>query len=107
MYIDDGSLVQSAEDPDYPVFGFGGPYGRIQKINWDSKMLWDFEYANEEHIVHHDFTVLPNGNVLAIAYETKSYNDAIAKGRKPEMIPKSGPWLEKIIEIEPQGKSEW
>jgi hypothetical protein len=103
--MDDGSLVQGAEDPDYPVFGFGGPYGRIQKINWNSKMLWDFEYANEEQIVHHDFTVLPNGNVLAIAYETSSYNDAIANGRKPEKTPKSGPWLEKIIEIEPQGKS--
>lgn len=68
-------------------------------------MLWDFEYAAEEHIVHHDFTILPNGNILAIAYETKSYDYAIANGRKPQMIPKSGPWLEKIIEIEPQGKS--
>ncbi len=102
---DDGSIVQGAEDPDYPVFGFGGPYGRIQKVSWNSKMLWDFEYATEEQIVHHDFTVLPNGHILAIAYETMSYNDAIAKGRKPVMIPKSGPWLEKIIEIEPQGKS--
>ena len=103
--MDDGSLVQGAEDPDFPVFGFGGPYGRIQKINWSNKMLWDFEYATEEHIVHHDFTVLPNGNILAIAYETKSYDYAIANGRKPQMIPKSGPWLEKIIEIEPQGKT--
>lgn len=102
--IEDGSIVQGADDPDYPVFGFGGPYGRIQKISWDSKMLWDFEYANEEQIVHHDFNVLPNGNILAIAYETTSYSDAIANGRKPEKIPKSGPWLEKIIEIEPQGK---
>ncbi len=29
--MDDGSVVQGADDPDYPVFGFGGPYGRIQK----------------------------------------------------------------------------
>jgi len=103
--MDDGSLIQGADDPDYPVFGFGGPYGRIQKISWEGKMLWDFEYANEESIVHHDFTVLPNGNILAIAYEAKSYDDALANGRKPEMIPGSGLWLEKIIEIEPQGKS--
>ncbi|CAA9476807.1 MAG: hypothetical protein AVDCRST_MAG96-766, partial [uncultured Segetibacter sp.] len=38
--------------------------------------MWDFEYATEEQIVHHDFTVLPNGNILAIAYETKSYGYA-------------------------------
>lgn len=24
---------------------------------WDSKMLWDFEYANEEYHVHHDIAV--------------------------------------------------
>jgi hypothetical protein len=102
--MDDGSLIQCAIDPDYPVFGHGGPYGRIQKINWDSKMLWDYELANREEIVHHDIAVMSNGNILAITYELTSYDDAIAWGRKPEMIPKDGPWLEKIIEIEPQGK---
>lgn len=100
---DDGALVQAAEDPDYPVFGEGGPYGRIQKITWDGKMLWDFEYANEDHIVHHDFSVMPNGNILAIAYEVMPYDVAIANGRKPELTVADGPWLEKIIEIEPQG----
>ncbi len=102
---DDGSIVQSAMDPDFPTFGFGGPYGRIQKVSWDSKMLWDYEYATEEQIVHHDFAVMPNGHILAIAYETKSYDEAIAKGRSPNKTPKGGPWLEKVIEIEPQGKT--
>ena len=103
--MDDGSLVQGAFDPDYPVFGFGGPYGRIQKINWEGKMVWDFEYADTTQMIHHDFAVMPNGNILAIAYETSSYDYALALGRKPEFIPRSGPWMEKIIEIEPQGAS--
>jgi len=101
--MDDGSLIQCAIDTDYPVFGHGGPYGRIQKINWDGKMLWDFEYANRVEIVHHDIAVMPNGNILAISYELESYEDAIAMGRNPDLIPKDGPWLEKIIEIEPRG----
>ena len=109
--MDDGSLVTGAQDPDYPVFGFGGPYGRIQKITWDGKMLWDYEYADTTQIVHHDIAVLPNGNILAIAYETSSYDYALALGRKPEFTPRSGPWMEKIIEIEPQannrGKIVW
>ncbi len=100
---DDGSLIQGVQDPDFPVFGCCGTYGRLQKIDWNSKTLWDFEYANEDHIVHHDYTVLPNNNILAIAYEVKSLDDAVAWGRRPELSPKSGPWLEKIIEIEPQG----
>ena len=67
--------------------------------------MWDFIYTNEEYHIHHDFTVMPNGHILAIAYETMSYAKALTLGRKKEMIPKSGPWLEKIIEIEPEGKT--
>lgn len=104
--MDDGSLIQCAVDPDFPVFGHGGPYGRIQKLGWDSKMLWDFEYANEKEMVHHDIVVMPNGNILAIAYELTSYEDALALGRKPDMVPKDGPWLEKIIEIQPLDKNK-
>ncbi len=44
----DGSLVQNAVDPDFPVFAGGGETGRIQKITWDNKIVWDFEYANEK-----------------------------------------------------------
>ncbi|MEP0134489.1 MAG: aryl-sulfate sulfotransferase [Eudoraea sp.] len=103
--MDDGSILQGANDPDYPVFGFGGPYGRIQKITWEGKILWNFEYADTTQIIHHDFAVMPNGNILAIAYETSTYEYALDLGRKPELIPRSGPWMEKIIEIEPKGFS--
>jgi hypothetical protein len=99
----DGSLIQNAADPDFPVFAGGGESGRIQKISWDSKMLWDFEYANEEHLHHHDFAVMPNGHILAIAWEAKTPEEVRAAGRKPNMIPKAGLWPDFIVEIEPQG----
>ena len=104
MYLmDDGSIIQNTADPDFPVFAGGGEAGRIQKISWDSKVVWDFEYANEEAHVHHDFSVMPNGNILAIAWEAKTVSEALAAGRKPELIPKAGLWPDKIIEIQPQG----
>jgi hypothetical protein len=99
---DDGSIIQNAVDPDFPVFGGGGEAGRLQKISWDSKMLWDFEYASEENLQHHDFTVMPNGNILAIAWEAKTADAVLAAGRKPDLIPKAGLWPDKIVEIEPQ-----
>ncbi len=101
---EDGSLVQNAYDPDFPVFAGGGESGRLQKITWDNKLVWDFEYANEQYHAHHDFTVMPNGNVLAIAWEAKTAEEALAAGRKPELIPKAGLWPDKIVEIEPQGQ---
>src|SRR4051812_46699153 len=107
----DGSLVQNAADPDFPVFAGGGECGRLQKITWDSKILWDFEYADEKSHTHHDFTVMPNGHVLAIAWEAKTADEVLAAGRKPKLIPKAGLWPDKIIEIEPlderHGKIVW
>ncbi len=100
----DGSLIQNAVDPDFPVFGGGGESGRLQKISWDGKMLWDFEYATEQYLNHHDFAVLPNGHILTIAWEAKTAEEAAAAGRKSNMIPKAGLWPDKIVEIEPQGE---
>lgn len=108
---DDGSISCLSHDPDFPVFAGGGEAGRIQKISWDSKMLWDFEYATEEYLAHHDIAVLPNGNVLAIAWEARSYDDVIRIGRKPELTPKAGLWTSRIVEIQPldktHGKEVW
>lgn len=108
---DDGSLFQNAVDPDFPVFAAGGESGRLQKITWDNKIVWDFEYANEEFHTHHDLAVMPNGNVLAIAWEAKSANQALAAGRKPRLTPKAGLWPDKIVEIQPlderHGKIVW
>ncbi len=103
---DDGSIVKNALDPDFPLFVGGGEAGRLQKITWDNKMLWDFEYANEQSHAHHDFTVMPNGHILAIAWEARTPNEVLAAGRKPKLIPKAGLWPDKIVEIEPQGKSD-
>ncbi len=108
---DDGSITALSEDVDFPVFAGGGESGRIQTISWDSKMLWDFEYANEDHLAHHDIAVLPNGNVLTIAWEARSYEDVLQAGRKPEYIPKAGLWTSRIVEIQPidktHGKEVW
>jgi hypothetical protein len=100
---DDGSILVNSEDPDFTVFAGGGQSGRIQKISWDSKMLWDFEYATDEYLSHHDFTLMPNGHILTIAWEAKTADEAIAAGRKPLITPKAGVWPDKIVEIEPQG----
>ncbi len=102
---DDGSITLMASDPDFPVFAGGGEMGRLQKISWESKILWDFEYANEEFHAHHDIAVMPNGNVLAIAWEAKSAEDVLRAGRDPEQIPKAGLWPDKIVEIKQVDKT--
>ncbi len=101
---EDGSIIVNAYDPDNPVFYGGGSAGRLQRISWDGRMLWDFEYATRDYLQHHDFAVMPNGNILAIAWEAKSREEAIQAGRKPEFVSLAGMWPEKIVELRPVGK---
>ena len=98
---DNGNIFRGARDPDFPTFNGGGQAGRIQEVSWDGEILWDFEYANEDHLTHHDIEVLPNGNILAIAWEVITKEEALQAGRDPHHLPESGLWMDHIIEIEP------
>ncbi len=51
----------------------GGPIcGEVQKVAWDGTVLWDYVYSTTAYCSHHDVCAMPNGNVLLIAYETKT-----------------------------------
>ncbi|MCK5402244.1 MAG: aryl-sulfate sulfotransferase, partial [Flavobacteriaceae bacterium] len=99
--LESGHLIRLERDIDFPTFAAGGQAGRIREYDWDGNMVWDFEYANENELTHHDIEIMPNGNILAISYEVKSVEEAIEAGRDPEHIAKAGIWPDKIIEIKP------
>ena len=101
--MQDGSIVRTAQDFDNPTFHGGGSGGRIQHISWDGELLWDFLFSNEEHMQHHDIALLPNGNVLMIAWEFKTPEEAIAAGRDPSSLGEDGIWPDTIIEVKPDG----
>jgi hypothetical protein len=103
--MQDGSIVRTAQDFDNPTFHGGGSGGRIQHISWDGELLWDFLFSNEEHMQHHDIALLPNGNVLMIAWEFKTPEEAIAAGREPSSLGEEGVWPDTIIEVKPDGKT--
>jgi len=99
--LENGHLFRLERDPDFPVFAAGGQSGRIKEYDWEGNLIWDFKYANENELIHHDFEILPNGNILAISYEVKSYEEAVNAGKNPELVAKAGIWPDKIIEIKP------
>jgi hypothetical protein len=57
--------------------------------------------GDEQRMLHHDIEPLPNGNILAIAYEQKTPDEARAAGRRVDLVPEQGLWSEWIVEIEP------
>ena len=100
--LENGHLLRAADVADAPVFSGGGQAGRIQEFTWDGEVVWEFIFATEDHRLHHDMAVLPNGNLLGIAWEHKSADEATAAGRRPELTPEAGLWPDMIVEIEPQ-----
>jgi len=86
------------------TFHGGGAGGRIQEFSWEGELLWDYEYSGPRHLQHHDFERLPNGNILLIAWEARSREEAVAAGRNPEMIGSEGLWADHIVEVKPTGE---
>jgi hypothetical protein len=83
--------------------GAGGAGGGVQKMRWDGTIEWEFHYDTDGLLTHHDIMPLPNGNILMIAWETKTPAEAIAAGRNPTHISSSGFMPDHIIEVQPTG----
>ncbi|MCA9279873.1 MAG: aryl-sulfate sulfotransferase [Phycisphaeraceae bacterium] len=100
--LDDGALMRTCNDQTVSNFGGGGRGGRIQKIAWDGTIEWNYVAAGPNYVQHHDIEILPNGNVLVMAWERFTGAEAVAMGRDPAH---AGPWVwsELIYEIEPTG----
>ena len=97
--MDDGSILRPCADPD-GYFGGGGSGGRIQRIDPDDNVVWDYYFSTSEYQQHHDIQPMPNGNVLLIAWELKTMQEAVDAGRQ---IIDSEMWPTMIAEVRPVG----
>jgi hypothetical protein len=103
--LENGNLLRAGALVNPPFRVFGGAGGRVQEFSWDGKLLWDFTYADDSHLGHHDICRLPNGNVLLLVWEQKSREEAVAAGRRPETVNKTGLVADSVVEIKPTGKT--
>ncbi len=76
---ENGNLVRAAMLKGASNIG-GGEGGRIEEYDWDDNLVWSFDYASNAAVTHHDFKILPNGNLLMLAVERKSKEEAAAVG---------------------------
>lgn len=96
-----GHILRGARDPNILHFKFGGIGGILQELDWDGKVVWEWKLGDEKRVLHHDIKPLPNGNVLALVWERKTREEAIAAGRRPDAVPEQGLMADWLIEIEP------
>ena len=93
----DGTLLRPGNTQNQ-TFGGGGSGGIIQMIDWDGNVIWEYTISSSAECQHHDVEYLPNGNILAIAWDPYTPAEAIQAGRANVG---QSLWAEKIIEIEP------
>lgn len=102
--LENGNLVRNCLPGSNPTFRLtGGINGRVEIFNWNGSLVWEFEYFTNQYCLHHDIEILPNGNILMIAWEYKTRAEAIAAGRNPNNIQDGELWPDHIIEVEPTG----
>jgi hypothetical protein len=106
MYLlEDGTLLRCAKSDtatNSPIDAGGGGE-RIQKVDWEGNVTWDFIYYDAEKRLHHDIAPMPNGNILAIAWVLKDAASCIQAGRLGTNLDQGRLFDERIIEIEPTG----
>ena len=102
--LPNGNLMRSAKVLGNAVFGSRGPSGgRVELFDWEGNRLWDYVYSNDNHHQHHDIEPLPNGNVLILAWERKSKEEAIAAGRNPDTVSDRGMFPDTVVEVKRKG----
>ena len=81
----------------------GGGGATIERRSWDNEVLWSYTANNDSLRLHHDLTVTPEGNVIAICWEVIDSLECIANGRNPELLEGGELWSDKLIELQPNG----
>ena len=95
----EGNLVRTRREPSNTFFA-GGTGGGIEIFNWFGATIWEYVLSDENNVLHHDIAILPNGNILAIAFERISQEEALNLGRRLDLTSENGLWTDIIIEIE-------
>ncbi|MBK8179779.1 MAG: aryl-sulfate sulfotransferase [Planctomycetes bacterium] len=110
-FLPNGHLLRSANLEGNPRFHGGGIGGRIEELDWDGKVVWHYDLTGDERTLHHDFTTMPNGNLLAIAWEYHAPEEIFERGRAQNQVHEEGLWCDVVVEIARQeptgGKIVW
>lgn len=110
--LEDGTLARAKRNADISMDAIwaGGGGEIIELVSWDNEILWSYTLNNEEERLHHDFSVMPNGNFLVIAWERITNEEAIAAGRDSMLLNQIDLWPDFVREINPSNDEivwEW
>ena len=84
-----------------PPMNASGVGGGLQLLSWQGNIIWEMVIASDSIQLHHDIEPMPNGNILCIAWERKTAEEANAMGRLEIENLLNEFWVDMILEIDP------
>ena len=113
--LESGNILRSCMTKGQLSSG-GGEGGRVEEYDWDGNLVWELDFSTATYMQHHDIRRLPNGNILMLVIEKKTYAECIAAGFnpakfQPEVAQKGMMLPDYVVEIQPTkpvgGKVVW
>ena len=84
--LESGHLIRACSLMNPNINTGGGEGGRIEEFDWAGNQVWELNFSTDQYMQHHDFVYLPNGNVLMLVVEKKTYSEAVAAGLDPSQM---------------------
>lgn len=81
----------------------GGAGGLLEKVDWAGNVVWSYKLSSPTQCTHHDFVLMPNGNVLLTVWNKLTKTQAIDAGHDPATLSLAGLLVDSIMEIKPTG----
>ena len=78
--------------------------GRFKKMNWEGEVIWDYVIPEELCRPHHDIEIKPNGNILVLCSELRTYEELLEVGMIIDQVPDinvNRGNMDMVVEIEP------
>jgi hypothetical protein len=109
--LKNGNLLRSACVPDGTIdqsLNMQPVQGIIEEIDRDGKIVWSFQLADNNGMLHHDMKVMPNGNIIGVVYVPLTKAKMIEKGIDTALVKnmRGTKFIlsEKIVEIDPKAE---
>lgn len=99
--LEDGSLMRTC-NAQTGKFVVGGSGGRLERYDWNDNLVWEFDYHSPTYQQHHDIAVMPNGNILILAFDLLTATEAYNAGLDTTLY-YGELWSEKVVEVQPIG----
>jgi hypothetical protein len=83
--LENGNLLRTAMTKGQLSTG-GGEGGRIEEYDWNNNLVWQLDFSTATYMQHHDIRPLPNGNIIMLVVEKKTYAEVLAAGFNPSKL---------------------